>query len=173
MEDRTPARARSPAPAAAVREARRPPSPAGSGDRTPPVPALAAATEVLRHRDVAGLSPAEREQVRRSARRRAARRGEVGPRRTVRKLLRRGGEPARLRHRVRAERPRRVVLLVDVSGSTAPYADALLRFAHAAARGPRTEVFAVGTRLTLGELSHRNPERATAAVAAAGARLAR
>ncbi|CAM5696967.1 VWFA domain-containing protein OS=Streptomyces griseomycini OX=66895 GN=FHS37_005468 PE=4 SV=1 [Streptomyces griseomycini] len=154
-------------PRPAVREARTGPlSPAGSGDRTPPVPALAAATEVLRHRDVAGLSPAEREQVRRTARRRAARRGEVGPRRTVRELLRRGGEPARLRHRVRAERPRRVVLLVDVSGSTAPYADALLRFAHAAARGPRTEVFAVGTRLTR-ELSHRNPERATAAVAAA------
>ncbi|CAL9662290.1 hypothetical protein SUDANB176_07053 [Streptomyces sp. enrichment culture] len=110
-----------------------------------------------------------RGQVRRTARRRAARRGEADPRRTVRELLRRGGEPARLRHRVRAERPRRVVLLVDVSGSMAPYADALLRFAHAAARGPRTEVFTIGTRLTrvTRELSHRDPERAMAAVAAA------
>ena len=31
-------------------------------------------------------------------------------------------------------RPRRLVLLIDVSGSMAPYADALLRFAHAVVR---------------------------------------
>jgi len=43
-----------------------------------------------------------------------------------------------------------VVLLVDVSGSMSPYADALLRLAHVWVRGaPRsTEVFTVGTRLT-------------------------
>jgi uncharacterized protein with von Willebrand factor type A (vWA) domain len=47
-------------------------------------------------------------------------------------------------------RPRRIVLLVDVSGSMAPYADSLLRFAHVvttANRG-RTEVFTIGTRVT-------------------------
>ena len=71
---------------------------------------------------------------------------------------------------MRAERPRRVVLLVDVSGSMAPYADALLRFAHAATRGSaRTEVFTVGTRLTrvTRELSHRDPDLAMTALAEA------
>ncbi len=50
-----------------------------------------------------------------------------------------------------------------------PYADALLRFAHAAALGRRTEVFTIGTRLTrvTRELSHRDPDLAMAAVAEA------
>ncbi|WP_390898550.1 vWA domain-containing protein [Streptomyces fulvoviolaceus] len=149
---------------------------------SPPTPALASSAEVLRRRDVAELDAAERAQVRRllavlawrgevrlTARRRPARRGDVDPHRTVRELLRRGGEPARLRHRARAERPRRTVLLVDISGSMAPYADALLRFAHAATRGTRTEVFTIGTRLTrvTRELSHRDPDLAMAAVGAA------
>ncbi|MFF4504417.1 VWA domain-containing protein [Streptomyces sp. NPDC001401] len=159
--------------------------------QAPPTAALASSAEVLRHRDVAELDSAERAQlrrllaafalrgeVRRTARRRPARRGEVDPHRTVRELLRRGGEPARLLRHGRADRPRRVVLLVDVSGSMAPYADALLRFAHAAAlvrfapaagRGGRTEVFTIGTRLTrvTVELSHRDPDLAMAALAAA------
>ncbi|MFJ3714650.1 VWA domain-containing protein [Streptomyces sp. NPDC090057] len=148
----------------------------------PPAVTLASSAEVLRHRDVADLDPVERAQLhrllaafalrgqsRRSARRRPARRGRVDPRRTVRELLRRGGEPARLRRHARVEQPRRVVLLVDVSGSMAPYADALLRFAHAAVRGGRTEVFTIGTRLTRAtrELSHRDPDLAMAALAAA------
>jgi len=159
----------------------------GAADREedpqgPPAAALASASEVLRHRDVADLDSAEREQlrrllaalalrgeVRRTARRRPARRGDVDPHRTVRELLRLGGEPARLRRHTRADRPRGVVLLVDVSGSMAPYADALLRFAHAAARGSRTEVFTIGTRLTrvTRELSHRDPDLAMTALAAA------
>lgn len=155
----------------------------GATDRAdPPAASLASSAEVLRHRDVAGLDAAEREQVRRllaafalrgearrSARRRPDRRGAVDPHRTVRELLRHGGEPALLRRHTRTERPRRVVLLVDVSGSMAPYADALLRFAHAAARGGRTEVFTIGTRLTrvTRELTHRDPDLAMAAVAAA------
>jgi uncharacterized protein len=157
-------------------------TPAGDERDAPPVPSLASSTEVLRHRDFAELSGVERAQVRRllaafalrgatrrSARRRPARRGQVDPHRTVRELLRRGGEPARLRRHVRAERPRRVVLLVDVSGSMAPYADALLRFAHAASRAGHTEVFTIGTRLTrvTRELSHRDPDLAMAAVASA------
>lgn len=178
-----------PPPRLVVRETDRLPGGAGEDDRRPAAAAaLASSAEVLRHRDVASLTVAEREQVRRllaafalrgeprrSARLRPARRGVVDPRRTVREWLRRGGEPARLRRRARAERPRRVVLLVDVSGSMAPYADALLRFAHAAAhRGPAgsraaTEVFTVGTRLTrvTSALEHRDPETALAAVAVA------
>ena len=61
------------------------------------------------------------------------------------------------------------VLLVDVSGSMESYADALLRFAHAASRTSRaTEVFALGTRLTRisREMALRDPDAAMAAVAA-------
>jgi uncharacterized protein with von Willebrand factor type A (vWA) domain len=82
-----------------------------------------------------------------------------------------GGEPARLRFRQPTPKPRRVVLLVDVSGSMDAYADALLRFAHAAARpgGAPAEVFALGTRLSrvTREMGHRNADAAMAAVAAA------
>ncbi|WP_413760152.1 vWA domain-containing protein [Streptomyces sp. MMBL 11-3] len=149
-----------------------------------PTAVLASAAEVLRHRDIAELTEAERSQLhrllavfalpgesRRTARLRPARRGAVDPRRTVREVLRRGGELAPPRRRARAVRPRRVVLLVDVSGSMAAYADALLRFAHAAAHGGRvrTEVFTIGTRLTrvTRELAHRDPDTALAAVASA------
>jgi hypothetical protein len=148
-------------------------------------PARAAASDVeqLRSRDVATLTAEEREQLRRllaalrlpgeprrTRRRERARRGPVDASRTVRALLAAGGEPARLRHRARSTRARRVVLLVDVSGSMEAYADALLRFAHAARRGAApTEVFALGTRLTrlTRELSLRDPDAAMAAVAAA------
>ncbi|MDL2081812.1 VWA domain-containing protein [Streptomyces sp. GXMU-J15] len=155
---------------------------AGDAPDAPPVAALAASSEVLRDRDFAELTDAERAEVRRllaalslrgatrrSARRRPAGRGDIDPHRTVRELLRHGGEPARPLRHTRTERPRRVVLLVDVSGSMAPYADALLRFAHAAVRGGRTEVFTIGTRLTrvTRELSHRDPDLAMAAVAEA------
>lgn len=156
-----------------------------SGSPAPPGPpalAFASSSEVLRHRDLGELDAAERAQLNRllaafaphgqtrlSARRRPARHGAVDPRRTVRELLRRGGEPALLRRHARVRRPRRVVLLVDVSGSMAPYADALLRFAHAAARRAPTEVFTIGTRLTrvTRELGHRDPDLAMAALAAA------
>jgi len=61
----------------------------------------------------------------------------------------------------KATRPRRLVLVLDVSGSMEPYARALIRFAHAAvvARG-RVEVFALGTRLTrlTRHLTSRDPD---------------
>jgi len=139
------------------------------GDRTGEAPddnvirAMASATEVLRHRDIASMSPAERAEInrlfadlrprlpkRRSARRRPARTGDVDARRTLRDQLRRGGEPARLRFRRRSTKARRVVVLIDVSGSMGPYADSLLRWAHVivTANRQRTEVFTIGTRLT-------------------------
>ncbi len=109
--------------------------------------ATASDLEVLRARDIARLTPTEREIVRRllaaldarppmrrSRRFRPAPRGLLDVERTVRTMVRRGGEPVRLRHRRHRRRPRRIVVVVDVSGSMAPYADALLRFAHAAAR---------------------------------------
>jgi uncharacterized protein with von Willebrand factor type A (vWA) domain len=81
-------------------------------------------------------------------------------------MLREAGEPAALLLRTRQSKPRRLVLLVDVSGSMAPYADLLLRFAHAATRTQpmTTEVFTIGTRLTriTRELRQRDPDRALA-----------
>lgn len=157
---------------------------AADGDQVPVTTASASSTEVLRHRDVGRLTQAEREQLarllavmrlpgatRRTRRLRPAPRGGIDRARTVQELLRRGGEPARLRHEKRRERSRRVVLLVDISGSMSAYADALLRFAHAAARRSTapTEVFTVGTRLTrvTREMRHRDPDTAMAAVAKA------
>ncbi|WP_163513795.1 vWA domain-containing protein [Fodinicola acaciae] len=135
--------------------------------------------EVLHHRDIADLTVAERDHLRQlmtllkldpprrtALRARPARRGRLDGHRTVRAMLATGGEPARLRHVRPADRPRRVVLLIDVSGSMSPYADALLRFAHAVVRrGPSTEVFTVGTRLTRvsRQLRLRDPEEALAA----------
>ncbi|CCH27816.1 VWA domain-containing protein [Actinosynnema sp. NPDC047251] len=133
--------------------------------------------EVLRHKDIASLTPGERAHlrellatlrpvapVRRSARRRPARRGGVDPGRTLRAMLA-SGEVARPRYRRRAVRNRKVVLLVDVSGSMKPYADALLRFAHVVARRMPVEVFTIGTRLTrvTRQLRRRDPEQALAA----------
>lgn len=146
--------------------------------------AAASSVEQLRHRDVARLSAREQEELhrllatlrlpgemRRSRRRRPARRGEVDPGRTLRAWLRAGGEPAALCRRQPTPRPRRVVLLVDVSGSMDPYSGALLRFTHAAARrgAAPTEVFTLGTRLArvTQEMGHRDADRAMAAVAAA------
>ena len=72
-----------------------------------------------------------------------------------------------LARRDRSRRPRKVVLLIDVSGSMEPYADALLRFAHVVVRRApaSTEVFTLGTRLTrvTRELRLRDPEHALAA----------
>lgn len=140
----------------------------------------ASVTEVLRHRDVTRLSAAERAELQRllallapltptrvSRRHRPSHRGQVDVARTVRRMLRSGGEVAALSRREHGRRSRRLVLVVDVSGSMRPYADALLRFAHAAVRRrpASTEVFTVGTRLTRvsHELRLRDPDQALAA----------
>ncbi|MCW2726154.1 MAG: hypothetical protein JWN35_3075 [Frankiales bacterium] len=158
----------------------------GEEEELPATAASAAASteEHLRQRDVARMTAEERAElhrllalmqlpgeVRRTRRHRSAHRDTVDPRRTLRNWMQAGGEPAALRHRTQARRPRRVVVLVDVSGSMAGYAGALLRFAHAAARrnSTPTEVFALGTRLTrlTREMAHRDPDMAMAAVAEA------
>lgn len=157
----------------------------GPDDRTPQELTTAATeNEVLRHKDFSELSPGEREHLRtllatlryrpatrRAVRRRRATRGPVDPRATVRAMLRAGGELVRpARHR-RMQRPRRLVLLIDVSGSMSPYADALLRFAHVlTCAAPATvETFTLGTRLTrlTRAARHRDPEVAMRAMAAA------
>ncbi|WP_242677322.1 vWA domain-containing protein [Streptomonospora litoralis] len=139
-------------------------------------------TEVLRTADIAALTREERAAVarlvsrisadrprRRTRRLEPAVHGRLDHRRMLRSALRTGGEPLRLPRRHRSTRPRRVVLLVDISGSMAPYADALLRLAHVVVRGhPRhTEAFSVGTRLTrlTPQMRLRDPAAALAAVA--------
>jgi uncharacterized protein len=132
----------------------------------PVVRAMASDTEVLRHRDVAALSAAEKARLagmfatlrprpprRRTSRHQRWHRGTVDAPRTLRASLRHLGEPAEIAWRRRGNKPRRVVLLVDVSGSMSGYADALLRLAHrftqgSAAHGGVVETFTVGTRLT-------------------------
>jgi uncharacterized protein with von Willebrand factor type A (vWA) domain len=89
--------------------------------------------------------------------------GRLDLRRTVRAALRSDGEAIQIRHRRTSTKPRRLVLVLDVSGSMEPYARALVRWAHAAVVGRRrVEVFALGTRLTrvTRELSSRDPDRA-------------
>lgn len=84
-------------------------------------------------------------------------------RRTVRAAMRAGGEPVRRHFRTPSTRNRRLVLLLDVSGSMEPYARALIRFVHAAVAGrQKVEAFALGTRLTriTRELSSRDPDEA-------------
>ena len=157
---------------------------ADGADEGEPLAVAASDTEVLRHRDLSELDAAERAHLRRAfeqlrldppqrpaPRRRAARRGQLDPRATLRGMSRTAGEPLRLARRDKVQRPRRVVLLIDVSGSMEPYADALLRFAHVAVRGSpsSTEVFTLGTRMTRvsRELRHRDPDRALRAVSGA------
>lgn len=93
----------------------------------------------------------------------AARRGRPDLRATLRSAIGAGGEPIRRHWREPGDRLRRLVLLLDVSGSMEPYARAMLRFVHAAVAGrQRVEAFSLGTRLTrvTKELHSRDPDRA-------------
>nr|WP_206444036.1 VWA domain-containing protein [Nocardioides sp. KC13] len=148
----------------------------GDGDV---IRARASEIETLRHRDVADLDPAEQERLatliarlspraprRRTPRQDHWRRGRVDAHRTLRASLRHLGEPAGIHYRRRGERPRRVVWLIDVSGSMSAYADVLLRVAHrVSSAGPANAVFTMGTRLTnvTRALRHRDPDRALVA----------
>jgi uncharacterized protein with von Willebrand factor type A (vWA) domain len=92
-----------------------------------------------------------------SRRRRPARNGRVlDMRRVWRQARRDGGELTRLRWTTRPPRARRLLLLLDVSGSLKQHTPDLLRLAYTAPA--RTEVFTFGTRLT----------RVTSALALAG-----
>ena len=139
--------------------------------------------EVLRNKDFADYSDEELDEAHRlmaamariggtcrSRRRRRTHRTAGHPelRRTVRAAIRSGGEPVRRWYTEPGQRLRRVVLLLDVSGSMESYARALIRFVHAAVVGRRrVEVFTIGTRLTriTRELSSYDPDRALGAAA--------
>ena len=86
---------------------------------------------------------------RRSRRLARSSRGLPDLRRTLRRSLRTGGEPLERAWRRRQRRPRRIVFLLDVSGSMADFSRALVLFAHATVRADSNcEVFCFGTRLT-------------------------
>jgi uncharacterized protein len=70
-------------------------------------------------------------------------------RRMFRDAMRHAGEFVRVRRRARRLRQRRVVVLIDVSGSMKDRTQAHLAFAHALVRAAdAVEVFTIGTRLT-------------------------
>jgi uncharacterized protein with von Willebrand factor type A (vWA) domain len=106
---------------------------------------------------------------RRSYRWRAARGGSgTDARRMFRDAMRNAGEFIRLRRRRRGLRQRRLVLLIDVSGSMKERTRAHLSFAHALTRAADSvEVFTIGTRLTriTRALRLKNREQALAAAA--------
>lgn len=139
-------------------------------------------TEILRHKDLATCTSDEIDEahrlisflgvhsvLRRHRRRQRCRHGRGRPdlRTSMRQAMRTGGEVLRPAVTRPGEQPRRLVLLLDVSGSMEPYARALARFAHAAVTARRrghVEVFALGTRVTrvTRELSSHDPDDALA-----------
>jgi uncharacterized protein with von Willebrand factor type A (vWA) domain len=143
-----------------------------------PVPAAYSDEELLRAKDFASYTDAERAQARRLLARIAARAPQRLSRRTrptrrrrdahdlratVRASLRHGGELMERRYREPGLRPRRIVLVCDVSGSMAPYARMLLQYLQASvAARTRVEAFVFGTRLTrvTRDLEGRDPDRA-------------
>ncbi|CAM5275412.1 hypothetical protein AFAE65S_00203 [Alcaligenes phenolicus] len=146
--------------------------------------AIAAAKNLLQQRDFSTLSPEEKAEIQRlvlalrampplrlSRRLKTGPRGRIDLRKTVREVLRNDGEILNWHYLRARKRPRRRVLLIDVSGSMAPYAEALLLFGVALMRSaPKyTEVFTMGTHLTRLTRTWRttDPERALANAAQA------
>lgn len=138
--------------------------------------------ELLRTRDFAAMTPDEFARARsliraialerprrRTHRLRPDRRGRtLDVRALVRASLATGGDPAVRAFRSRGNAPRKLVLLLDVSGSMEAYSRALLLYLHAArGSGRGVEAFAFGTRLTrlTGDLATRDPDAALEAAA--------
>lgn len=119
--------------------------------------------ESLRYKDFADLTPDERQTIQRliadqslSLPPRRTRRLEPHSRRseidlggTLRRSLRRGGEPFELLRRRKRERDRPLVVLCDISGSMEAYARIFLPFVYTLRSATsRLEVFVFATRLT-------------------------
>jgi uncharacterized protein with von Willebrand factor type A (vWA) domain len=81
-------------------------------------------------------------------RHRSARGDALDVRATLRRSIRTAGDPASVVRRSRASKPRRLVALLDVSGSMEPYARAYLHLLWGVAARADAEVFVFGTRLT-------------------------
>jgi uncharacterized protein with von Willebrand factor type A (vWA) domain len=108
---------------------------------------------------------------RRGRRHRRHRHGDrLDLRATVRRSRRTGGEPFQHVTRHRRPRPRRLVVLCDISGSMSAYSRAFVQFLHAAVNASGSvEVFTFATRLTrvTRALAVRRPDDALARAAAA------
>ena len=92
-------------------------------------------------------------------------------RRTLRDNAQYGGELLKLRHRRRKEKPRKLVVICDVSGSMERYTRMLLHFIHCLYGGlnGQVEAFLFATRLTrvTKQLQHRDIDQAVGDVAKA------
>jgi len=123
---------------------------------------LGSPAERLSGTDFAELTPAELAELAaamrqitlavpsRRSRRRKSRPGgrRTDMRSTLRQARRTGGHAFRLIGEVPARRPRRLVVLCDISGSMEPYARAMIQLLYCAAGGAGAEVFSFATRLT-------------------------
>jgi len=83
---------------------------------------------------------------RRTRRHRSA--GEIDIRATLRRAHRSAGDPVRVIHRKRTTKPRRIILIADVSGSMEPYARIYLHLLRGAVRAIKAEAFVFATHLT-------------------------
>ena len=109
--------------------------------------------------------------VRRTRRKEAGKGPELDVRRTLQHSVRFGGEILQLRNRRRKEKPRRLVVLCDVSGSMESYTRMLLHFIYSLYSGldNRVEAFLFATRLTriTKQLAQRDVDQAVDGVAKA------
>lgn len=130
----------------------------GDGTKTADVATAGSDAERLRHRDFADLTPDEvraladaMTRMRVATPDRPSRRTREGGRRTVdlRRTLRMAHRgPGKWVWQRRVTKPRRLVVLCDISGSMEPYARALLQLLYCARRSCRAEVFTFATQLT-------------------------
>jgi uncharacterized protein len=85
--------------------------------------------------------------------------GALDVRRVLGEAMRTGGDVVHLHYRRRPRRMRRVLLLIDVSGSLKANSPDFIRFAHAVVHGgERVEIFTFGTRLTRVTPALRQPD---------------
>jgi uncharacterized protein with von Willebrand factor type A (vWA) domain len=135
---------------------------ADAADREISQPYLGSPAERLSGTDFADLSETElaelavlMRQLTLAVPSRRSRRHRPGPgsrrtdvRSTLRQARRTGGHAFRLIGQRPVSRPRRLVVLCDISGSMEPYARAMIQLLYCAAGGAGAEVFTFATRLT-------------------------
>ncbi len=142
----------------------------------------ASSDEYLHQADYAALTPMELTSLRvlmtqmrlappkriRRRTQRSSRGRRLDMRATIRRSRRTAGDPVERIRRRETVRPRRLVMLADISGSMEPYARAYLQLLHCAAGGANAETFVFATRLTrlTRHLRIRNPDVALQRAAA-------
>lgn len=142
------------------------------------------AREVLQAKDFNEFTPQEARQarqmlaslhwnpgVRRTRRKEPGKGAELDVRRSLQRNVKFGGEMLQLQNRRRKEKPRRLVVICDVSGSMESYTRMLLHFIHSLYAGleSKIEAFLFATRLTriTRQLANRDIDQAVDSVAKA------